>query len=135
MSAASLLGGVGRNRIDGALEVVADADDVARQPRDGVLGRLLLLALGALADVLDLGVRPQQPVLEVGGFGAQRGDDVVGLSRQPARPAPALRVAAPLAAGCAGVPASLLLDRNRLAVCWPCVVVPRFELFAPGRDA
>ena len=71
------LGGVSRNRADGALEIVSDGDDVAGQPRDSVFCRLLLLAFGALADVLDLGVRPQPLVLEVGGFGLEGGNDVV----------------------------------------------------------
>ena len=84
-----LLGGTGRHGVDCALEVVADVDDIPGEARDGVLGGLLLLALRPPADVLDLGVRTQQLVLEVGGLGAQLGNEIVGVGpRSRASPGP-----------------------------------------------
>ncbi len=61
----------------GTLEVVADIDDVMGETGDGVFGGVLLFLLGALADVVDLGVGAQDLVLEVGDLAAQVGDDVV----------------------------------------------------------
>ena len=132
LSAASCSAASGRHRVDGALEVVADGDDVAGELGDGVLGRLLLLALGPLADVVHLGVGPQQPVLEVGGLGPQRGDDVVGvLERLLAAASRAGAAGAPLAAGAPGC-----ASRSRSGSCGVLAMVrsscPRFGPHAPA---
>ena len=77
-----LLGSARGYGVDGALEVVADVDDVPSEPRDRIFGGLFLLAFRPLADVLDFRVSPQQPVLEVGRLGLQGDDHVM---RRPRR--------------------------------------------------
>ena len=59
-----------RHRVDGAAEVVADRQHVAGEIRHRVLARVGDLALGPPAEVLHLGERAQELVLEVGDLGA-----------------------------------------------------------------
>ena len=63
--------GVG-HRVERAVEVVVDRQQVAGEAGRAVELGVAAVALGALADVLDVGERPQQPVLEVGDLGAER---------------------------------------------------------------
>ena len=104
--------------------------------RDGVLGGLLLLALRPLADVLDLRMRPQALVLEVGDLRPQRGDQVVGVLRGLlAGCAPAGRPGAPPAAGRgrahAAVAVGIVLVPVGHAIV--CIILPRFG--SPRRPA
>ena len=55
-----------------AVEVVVDRQEVAGEPGRAIDLGVAAVALGALADVLDVGERPEQPVLQVGDLGAQR---------------------------------------------------------------
>ena len=58
--------------VERAVEVVVDRQQVAGEAGRAVELGVAAVALGALADVLDVGERPQQPVLEVGDLGAER---------------------------------------------------------------
>ena len=64
--------GVG-DGVEGAVEVVVDRQQVAGEAGGAVELGVAAVALGALADVLDVGERAQQPVLEVGDLGPERG--------------------------------------------------------------
>ena len=80
-----------RHRVDGAAEIVGDGEHVAGEGGDRILARIGDLALGALAEVLHLGERAQQLVLEVGDLGLR-------APRHARRRAPGRR-----RRGCAGV--------------------------------
>ena len=63
---------LGVERLQRAVHVVGDRQHVARERRDAVLAHVGDLALGALAQVLHLGQRAQQPVLVLGVLARQR---------------------------------------------------------------
>ena len=56
-----------RHRIERAAHVVGDAEHVAGERGDAVQPRIGDFALGALAQILHLGERAQEPVFELGG--------------------------------------------------------------------
>ena len=58
--------------VERAVEIVVDRKQVAREAGRAVDLGVAAIALGALADVLGVGQRAQQPVLELGDLGAQR---------------------------------------------------------------
>ena len=75
-------GGAGRvgDVVERPVEIVVDRQEVAGEAGRAVDLGVAAVALGALADVLDVGQRPQQPVLELGDLGPQR-LGLVGLGR------------------------------------------------------
>src|SRR4029078_9814223 len=109
-----LLGGASGNGADGALEVVADVDDVPLQLRDRLFGCVLLLALRPLADVLHFRMGPEQPVLEVGCLCLQCDDYVVG--RAPSRFTALVGWCAGIGAGGRGARTGGALRLRRLVV-------------------
>ena len=64
---------LGGDAVHGAAQVVDDPDQVPHKRHRGVLERVLTLALAAPAQVLGLGQRTQQLVLERGDFGLESG--------------------------------------------------------------
>ena len=75
----------GVERLQRAVHVVGDRQHVARERGDAVLARVRELALGALAQVLHLRERAQQPVLVLGVLARQRlhqGGDLRLLGRR-----------------------------------------------------
>ena len=71
----------GCDRLLGAFEIVDETDGVLGKAGDRVARGLLLFALGALAQVVEIGVGAQQAVGQVGDLGLQRLD----LGRQDGR--------------------------------------------------
>jgi hypothetical protein len=70
---------VGR-AVERAGEAVVDGQQVAGEAGGAVDLGVAAIALGALADVLGVGERAEQAVLQLGGLGAE-GCDLVGLDR------------------------------------------------------
>ena len=67
-------------RLHGAVHVVGDREDVAREIRHAIDARIRDLALGAAAQILHLGERAQQPVLQVGRLLGERRHGIGGAA-------------------------------------------------------
>ena len=112
-------------RLERAFHVVGDRQHVARERRDAVLAHVRDLAVGALAQVLHLRQRAQQPVLVVGVLARerlhQRGDlDLLGRASAPS---------ASLSLGFGGriLGAAYGVVRHRLCPFRNCVCSPRIS--------